>query len=83
MRAQREPTGIDESCRVVDPAPECIEALEFAPTLVWIEHDMQLLRDLADRATVLHYGRKLAEGSPQDVVSDTRVIESLSNPLFP
>jgi ABC-type branched-subunit amino acid transport system ATPase component len=44
---------------------------------------MQLLRDLADRATVLHYGRKLAEGSPQDVVSDTRVIESLSNPLFP
>ena len=49
---------------------------EFAPTLVWIEHDMQLVRDLADRVTVLHYGRKLAEGSPHDGLSDTRVIEA-------
>jgi branched-chain amino acid transport system ATP-binding protein len=49
---------------------------EFAPTLIWIEHDMQLVRDLADRVTVLHYGRKLAEGSPQAVLSDARVIEA-------
>jgi branched-chain amino acid transport system ATP-binding protein len=49
---------------------------EFAPTLVWIEHDMQLVRDLADRVTVLHYGRKLAEGAPHDVLSDARVIEA-------
>jgi branched-chain amino acid transport system ATP-binding protein len=49
---------------------------EFAPTMVWIEHDMQLVRDLADRVFVLHYGRRLAEGSPQDVLSDPGVIEA-------
>ena len=37
---------------------------------------MQLVRDLADRVVVLHYGRKLAEGSPHDVLSDARVIEA-------
>jgi branched-chain amino acid transport system ATP-binding protein len=49
---------------------------EFAPTMVWIEHDMQLVRDLADRVFVLHYGRELATGSPQQVLSDPRVIEA-------
>ena len=33
---------------------------EFAPTMIWIEHDMQLVRDLADRVFVLHYGSELA-----------------------
>ncbi len=49
---------------------------EFAPTIVWIEHDMQLVRDLADRVFVLHYGKMLAEGSPQQVLSDPGVIEA-------
>jgi branched-chain amino acid transport system ATP-binding protein len=49
---------------------------EFAPTIVWIEHDMQLVRDLADLALVLHYGRQLALGPPRDVLADSRVIEA-------
>ena len=49
---------------------------EFAPTIVWIEHDMQLVRDLADRALVLHYGRQLAIGTPSDVLTDPRAIEA-------
>jgi len=49
---------------------------EFAPTIVWIEHDMQLVRDLADQVFVLHYGKKLAAGSAHDVLSDPRVIEA-------
>jgi branched-chain amino acid transport system ATP-binding protein len=42
-------------------------------TVVWIEHDMQLVRDLADRAVVMHYGQKIAEGSPQDALGDDEV----------
>jgi branched-chain amino acid transport system ATP-binding protein len=49
---------------------------EFAPTMVWIEHDMQLVRDLADRVFVLHYGKELARGSPQQVLADSRVVEA-------
>jgi branched-chain amino acid transport system ATP-binding protein len=37
---------------------------------------MQLVRDLADRVFVLHYGKELASGSPQQVLSDPRVIEA-------
>jgi branched-chain amino acid transport system ATP-binding protein len=49
---------------------------EFVPAIVWIEHDMQLVRDLADRVFVMHYGKELATGSPAEVLSDPRVIEA-------
>lgn len=49
---------------------------EFSPTIVWIEHDMQLVRDLADKVLVLHYGKELARGVPYDVLSDPKVIEA-------
>jgi branched-chain amino acid transport system ATP-binding protein len=49
---------------------------EFGPTIVWIEHDMQLVRDLADRVFVLHYGKPLAIGSTQQVLADPRVVEA-------
>jgi branched-chain amino acid transport system ATP-binding protein len=42
---------------------------------VWIiEHDMELLMSVSDRVTVLHAGRKIAEGLPEDVASDPGVI---------
>ena len=49
---------------------------EFSPTIVWIEHDMQLVRDLADKVLVLHYGKELAFGPPHEVLSDPAVIEA-------
>jgi branched-chain amino acid transport system ATP-binding protein len=49
---------------------------DFAPTIVWIEHDMQLVRDLADRVFVLHYGRELATGAPTEVLADPRVVQA-------
>jgi len=49
---------------------------EFSPTIVWIEHDMQLVRDLADKVLVLHYGKELASGVPDQVLSDPKVIEA-------
>ncbi|MBX9843516.1 MAG: ABC transporter ATP-binding protein [Xanthobacteraceae bacterium] len=56
---------------------------EFAPTIVWIEHDMQLVRDLADRVFVLHYGKPLAVGATQDVLADPRVIEAYIGAAVP
>lgn len=42
--------------------------------MIWIEHDMQLVRDLAAKVLVLHYGKELALGSPNQVLSDPTVI---------
>jgi branched-chain amino acid transport system ATP-binding protein len=47
---------------------------ELAVTMIWIEHDMQMVADLADRIHVLDYGRTLAEGAPDAVLNDPRVI---------
>jgi branched-chain amino acid transport system ATP-binding protein len=49
---------------------------ELKITMIWIEHDMQMVADLADRIHVLDYGRTLAEGPPAEVLSDPRVIEA-------
>ena len=41
------------------------EASSSASPMIWIEHDMQMVADLADRIHVLDYGRTLAEGPPR------------------
>ncbi|HXF89028.1 MAG TPA: ABC transporter ATP-binding protein [Xanthobacteraceae bacterium] len=47
---------------------------ELGITMIWIEHDMQMVADLADRIHVLDYGRTLAEGAPTEVLKNERVI---------
>ncbi|MGH8664212.1 MAG: ABC transporter ATP-binding protein [Burkholderiales bacterium] len=47
---------------------------EFGTTIVLIEHDMGVVMDLSDRVVVLDYGRKIADGTPDDVRSDPGVI---------
>jgi branched-chain amino acid transport system ATP-binding protein len=44
--------------------------------MIWIEHDMQMVADLADRIHVLDYGRTLAEGRPSEVLSHPDVIRA-------
>ena len=48
---------------------------EKRTSMIWVEHDMQMVADLADRIYVIDYGRHITEGPPQEVLSDSRVIE--------
>ena len=49
---------------------------EMGPTIIWVEHDMQMVADLADRIVVLNYGAKIIEGAPDDVRRAPQVIEA-------
>ena len=49
---------------------------EFELTIVLIEHDMPFVMNLCERVTVLDHGEKIAEGPPEEVRSDPRVIEA-------
>ncbi len=49
---------------------------EIGLAILWIEHDMQMISDLADRIQVLDYGCTLASGPPAKVLSNPKVIEA-------
>lgn len=52
------------------------KARETGITIVMVEHVMEVVMPLVDRAVVLHYGEVLAEGHPKDVVRDESVISA-------
>jgi len=44
--------------------------------IVIIEHDMGLVMDISDRVVVLDFGKKIAEGTPEMILSDPKVVQS-------
>jgi branched-chain amino acid transport system ATP-binding protein len=49
---------------------------QFGTTIVLIEHDMGVVMDISDRVVVLDYGRKIADGTPQEVRANRDVIDA-------
>ncbi len=45
-------------------------------TVVLVEHDMQMVMEIADRIVVMQYGRTIADGPPDDIQRDQRVIDA-------
>jgi branched-chain amino acid transport system ATP-binding protein len=71
---------LDEPTAGMSPAEtaritELIASLDRSLTLVIVEHDMDVVFQLAERITVLHEGRVIAEGTPAQVRGDTLVNE--------
>jgi branched-chain amino acid transport system ATP-binding protein len=49
---------------------------EFGTTIVLIEHDMGVVMDISDRVVVLDYGRKIGDGSPEQIRTNQQVINA-------
>jgi branched-chain amino acid transport system ATP-binding protein len=64
--------GPEESARMV----KTLRELKSGLTILLIEHDMDAVFALADRITVLVYGRAIATGAPEDVRANPEVIQA-------
>jgi branched-chain amino acid transport system ATP-binding protein len=49
---------------------------EWGTTIILIEHDMGVVMDISDHVVVLNYGRKIADGTPDEVQNDPDVVRA-------
>jgi urea transport system ATP-binding protein len=59
----------------VERTAQLLTSLAGEHSVIVVEHDMEFVRSIAKKVTVLHEGRVLAEGSIDQVQSDPKVIE--------
>jgi branched-chain amino acid transport system ATP-binding protein len=69
-----EPTAGMSAAETVDTMA-LVRSIAKDLTILIIEHDMQVIMELAQKITVLHYGEVLAEGTPSEIQCDSRVVE--------
>ncbi len=53
-----------------------LKVRENGITVLLIEHDMRMVLDISDTITVINFGKKIAEGRPQEVVNNDEVIKA-------
>ena len=61
----------EDMCRFILDVNE-----EFGTTIALIEHDMRVVMDISDHVAVLDYGRKIADGTPDEVRNNQDVIDA-------
>ena len=49
---------------------------QYGTTIVLIEHDMGVVMDISDRVVVLDYGKKIGDGTPDEVRGNQEVIDA-------
>ena len=64
------PTEVDEMVEIIK------KLRDSGVTIFVIEHIMRAIMALSDRIVVIHFGTKIAEGTPQEVASDQNVIKA-------
>ena len=72
-----EPTagiGTEESKRVEDIVRQVCN--ELGVTIIIVAHDVRLVRAVSDWITVINFGKKIAEGTPEQIQSDPNVLEA-------
>jgi urea transport system ATP-binding protein len=63
------------SPREREQTAELLRTISLGKSLVVIEHDMDFVKSIASKVTVLHQGRLLSEGTIEQVQKDPRVID--------
>ena len=49
---------------------------EFGTTILLVEHDMGVVMDISDYVLVVNFGEKIAEGTPQEVAQNPKVVQA-------
>jgi ABC-type branched-subunit amino acid transport system ATPase component len=61
----------------MDQALKLVKSIsDSGVTLIVVEHVMKAIMHISTRLIVLNYGEKIAEGKPQEVVSDQKVVDA-------